>query len=200
MELESLKKAWDQMTEKLNQQQHLTNQIISDMTKEQYHLRVNRIGQYELIGSIICFVIGMYLVTQFHQLSNWYLQVCGAFTVLFLFGAPIVSLFLIYQMKKLNFDNLNIQQTIAIFEERKNRFLLAQQWIIYGCFLLILTSLPVATKILRQRDIFENPGILYWYLPLATAGLFFFTKWVYACYVKIMRSAADVIQSNEKVS
>ena len=55
MELEELQSAWTQMSDELNHQKKLTNQIILDMTKQKYQNKFSTITKYETLGAVVCF-------------------------------------------------------------------------------------------------------------------------------------------------
>ena len=194
MELAEVQSMWQEMTQELEQQQKLTNQIIIDMTKEKYQKNLNRIAQYEGLGSVICILMAIYLLFQFNLLDTWYLKLFGLFTISFLIAAPSISMIKLYQMINIPIDAYSFQDMIQEFHKRKQEFLTAQQFLIYGCFLLIITILPVTSKIISGKDILQDSDVWYWYLPVMFIGLFLFSRWAYGCYQRMIRSSENVLR------
>ena len=89
MELEELQSAWTKMSDELDQQKKLTNKIILDMTKQKYQNKFTTITKYESLGALVCFAIALFVIFNFNKLDTWYLQACGAFTLLFLIVLPV---------------------------------------------------------------------------------------------------------------
>ncbi|MEP3380166.1 MAG: hypothetical protein ABJO28_06260, partial [Maribacter dokdonensis] len=81
MELEEMKSLWEDMSQKVDQQKVLTDQLIMDMTKERYENRMRRISVPETISALICFAAVIYLISNFNLLDVWYLQLTGVLTI-----------------------------------------------------------------------------------------------------------------------
>ena len=65
MELEEMKSIWEDMSQKVDQQKVLTNQLILDMTKERYENNIRRISVPETLSALICFAVVFYLISNF---------------------------------------------------------------------------------------------------------------------------------------
>lgn len=197
MELQELQTLWSQMSQELADQKKLTNDIIMKMTQEKYVNKFGKIVIYESIGAIICFAAALYVLVNFGKLEIWYLQLCGIFTLLFLIILPILTLKSLRRIKQINVAESSFKDTIVQFTKAKNQLLLLQRVGIYLSFLLMFTTLPVASKLLKNKDLFLETGIWYVYLPIMGIFLFFFTRWGYGCYKNITSSAESILSELE---
>lgn len=197
MELQELQTLWSQMSKELEDQKKLTNDIIMKMTQEKYVNKFGKIALYETIGAVICFAAALYVLVNFGKLEIWYLQLCGIFTLLFLIILPILTLKSLGRIKEINVAENSFKDTIVQFTKAKNQLLLLQRVGIYLSFLLMFTTLPVASKLLKNKDLFLETDIWYVYLPIMGIFLFFFTKWGYGCYKNITRSAESILSELE---
>ncbi len=197
MELKELETLWSEMNQELNSQKKLTNELIMNMTQERYSNKFQKISTYETIGGAICILAGIFILTKFSLLDTWYLQVCGLFTVLLLFLLPVLTLNSLRRIQKINIVDKNFKETLVSFSKAKKQLLLLQRLGIYLSFVLMFTILPVASKIMKGRDLFVNSNLWYIYLPIMAVFLFFFARWGYGCYKNITNSAEDLLKELE---
>jgi len=198
MEMEELEKLWTQMSEELESQKKLNKNLIMDMTQTKYVNKFRKISTYETIGAVICFGAAIYIIAQFRLLDTWYLQLCGAFTVLFLIVLPVLTLQSLQRIQNINIAGSDIKQTLVSFERAKKRVLFLQRAGIYLSFLLMITILPVAAKVFgKGKDLFQETGLWYIYIPIMAIFLIIFTRWGYGCYKSITSSAEDILKEIE---
>jgi hypothetical protein len=197
MELKELETLWSEMSQELETQKKLTNELIMNMTQEKYSNKFQKISTYETIGGVICIIAGIFILTKFSLLDTWYLQLCGLFTVIFLFLLPVFSLSSLRRIQKLNIADKNLKETLVSFTKAKNQLLFLQRLGIYLSFILMFTVLPVASKIMKGKDLFLDSNIFYIYLPIMAIFLFFFTRWGYGCYKSITNSAENILKELE---
>jgi hypothetical protein len=197
MELKELETLWSELSHELENQKKLTNELIMNMTQEKYSNKFQKISTFETIGAVICFAIGIYILAKFSMLDTWYLQVCGLVTVVFLFLLPVLTLNSLRRIQKINVADSNFKETLLGFTKAKNQLLFLQRLGIYLSFILMFTILPVASKIMKGKDLFLNTKIWFVYLPIMAVFLFFFTRWGYGCYKSITNSAEDILKELE---
>ena len=89
MDLEEIQTIWSEMSDQLEQQKKLTNELIMKMTQERYRTKFDKITFYESIGAVICFLAAIYFLVNINKLDTWYLLACGIFTIAFLILLPI---------------------------------------------------------------------------------------------------------------
>jgi hypothetical protein len=102
MELEEMKATWEALSNRLQKQEQLTNQVIEKMINQNYRSRLNKIVFAEYIGTIICYIGAAWLITNFPKISSLMPQVLCIATVLLLFAVPVISLKSVKALKNIN--------------------------------------------------------------------------------------------------
>ncbi len=199
MEIEELQATWTAMSQELDKQKRLTDKIILEMTQQKYKSKFHGITLYETMGSVICFATALFLVFNFYKLDTWYLMLCGIITLAFLVMLPILTLSTLGKLKNLEISEYNYKETLQKYTKVKNRLLLIQQFGVYASFLLLFTTLPVASKVLSDKDFFlmEKDVWLYVFIGVVVVFLVFFARWGYGCYKNITDSAEDILKEME---
>ena len=198
MELKELETLWTQMSQELESQKKLNKELIMNMTQTKYVNKFRKISTYETIGAVICIAAAIYIITQFSLLDTWYLQLCGAFTVLFLTLLPVLSLQSLSRIQNINIAGNEVKETIVRFEKAKKRVLYLQRAGIYLSFVLMFTMLPVAAKVFgKGKDLFQETSVWYIYIPVMVIFLVVFARWGYGCYKSITNSAENILKELE---
>lgn len=199
MELEQMKQLWEEMSQKVEKQQSLTDKLIIDMTQQRYSNRFNKIITYESMGALICFLAALFIVAKFNKLDTWYLQSSGVFIVLFLLTLPVLVLRALFKIKRLDISTADFKQTLVGFERAKHELLMLQRFGIYLSFILALLIIPVSLKLFKDKDFFATSHDLSIWLAMGVFFIFmvFFAKWGYSCYKKITNSAENVLKELE---
>lgn len=197
MEIEELQTVWSEMSDQLEKQKKLTNELIMEMTQDRYRNKFDKITFYETIGAVICFAMAIYLLVNINKLDTWYLLSCGIFTIAFLIILPIITLGLLGKIKRINILKNSFKETIVRYTKARNQLLLMQRIGIYLSFILVFTCLPVFSKIMKNKDLFLHTRAWLIYLPIMAIFLFFFTRWGYKCYKNITNSAENILKQLE---
>lgn len=198
MELEEMKTAWNKMDKELQKQKLLTDNLIIDMTKERYHNRFSQINTYETIATAICFGAAAYIVLNINKLDTWYFLTSGIFTAILLIILPIFSLGLLKKLRNIDVKNNTYKESLIQFATRKEKFLLFQKMTFYLNLGLILIILPLAAKLLNDKNIFGDLRLWIWYLPVLLIFMIFFSRWVYNGYKRITDNAGKILEEMEK--
>ncbi|TDI74266.1 MAG: hypothetical protein E2O87_03890 [Bacteroidetes bacterium] len=199
MELEEMKTLWEEMSQKVEKQQLVTDQIIMDMTQQKYTSKFSKIFLYESLGTVICFAMAVYILFNIEKLDTWYLMACGIFTLAFLFLLPLFTLWSLTRIKSLDVAAFSYKETLVRFERSKKWVLLSQRTSIYLSFILFLAVLPVLSKIFNNKDMFTmDMDALPWIFTGAVfVLLILFLRWGYGCYKSITASAEMVLKELE---
>ena len=198
MDLDTMKNQWDAMSEQLKEQQLLTNKLIIEMTQNRYKKKINSISIPESLGAVICFIMAVIILYNFKKLDTWYLELSGLISVLYLIGLPIIILTSLNKMKKISVVNENFRGSIKKFALEKKRFFKMQKIGFYLNFLLIILILPVMGKLMKNEDLFLDPKIWYWYVPMMFVFIFVFSKWGLKHYRKSADEAETLLKELEK--
>lgn len=193
MKVEDLQAIWTEMSEELEKQKKLTHEIIMQMTQQRYKNQLQKISNYEGLGAILCFIIGIGMLVNLNKLETWFELVCGIFTVVFLLVYPFLSLGSIRAMKRINIIEGKYTDTIKAFTKARNNFLMVQRIGIGLGFVLIITVLPVASRILKGKALFQETGVWIWYTPIMLILMILVSRWGYGHYKRITRSAGNIL-------
>lgn len=199
MELEEMKTLWEEMSQKVEKQQLVTDQIIMDMTQQKYTSKFSKIFLYESLGTVICFAMAIYILFNIEKLDTWYLMACGIFTLAFLFLLPLFTLWSLTRIKSLDVAAFSYKETLVRFERSKKWVLLSQRTSIYLSFILFLAVLPVFSKIFNNKDMFtmDMAAFPWIFTGVVFVLLIFFVRWGYGCYKSITTTAEKVLNELE---
>ena len=121
MELDDLKKHWDEVNKEADMQQKLSPKIIDEMTRTKYNSSLKKIIYPEIIGILICIAGAVFIVLNFHKLDTTFFQAVGVVTILLLVTLSVISL---KALRQLNIGNVNKPYVEALkeFAIQKIRF------------------------------------------------------------------------------
>jgi len=194
MDLEEMKNTWGEMSNEIDKQKKLTDKLIMMMTQEKYNKTLRRISIPETIGTVICYIMVLLILFNFEKLDTWYLQLCGVISIAILIILPILSLRSIKKMNTVNISKNNIKQTLIDFNKGKQQFRNVQKLGFYMSFIILIISLPVASKLMNNNNLFLDDKVWFWYVPFGVIGLFFFAKWVFKYYMKSTTDAENLLK------
>jgi hypothetical protein len=196
MELEELQSAWSQMSTELEQQKKLTNDIIMKMTQEKYRNKFNTLTNYESIGAIFCYAVAIMLLWNFEKLDTWYLQTCGIVSLMFLTILPTLVLRSLFKIRRLDIIKGSFRDNLLNYTKAKNNLLRLQQLAIGIGFVMMFLIVPVSSKILSEKDIFQADFKMSNWVGIILALLFMiiFCNWGYRGYKKVTESAESILK------
>lgn len=199
MEIEEIKILWSEMSDQLEQQKKLTNEIIMNMTQERYRNKFRTISNYETVGAVICFGVALGILTSFNLLDTWYLKACGIFTLAFLLVLPILVLRALSKIKRLNIIDKNYKETLISYTKAKTNLLRLQKFGIGASFFLMFAVSAVFSKISSNKDIFLMERNVWSYIVIGIAVLFVLlvSRWGYGHYRRITNSAENLLKGLE---
>ena len=198
MELEEMQAAWTQMSNQLEKQKKLTDDIIMKMTQEKFSKQWNTIGAAEKVGTVISYIAAIVLLFHFNKLDTPLLQVCGVLCVLILFIAPILSLKSIYGVQ-----NISVADPYTKMMERyataKKRFVNFQKANMILSFFFMLLTIPVTGKLFNDENLFESLDTkLLIALPICFLLFFLLIRYVSKCYRGILKRSEDILNEIEE--
>ncbi|MBT8314782.1 MAG: hypothetical protein KJP26_10025 [Maribacter sp.] len=199
MEIEELQATWNQISEELEKQKKLTNEIILKMTHKNYKDKLNKIAIPEKISAVFTYVVAAILLLRFYELDTLPLQICGVITLAILIVLPYFSLKYLSDMQNLNVSQLSYKESIVKHEKSKQRYQRFLKFTVYAGFVLMLIIIPVASKIFNGDDIFTEPqgNFWYWFLPLGLVFYYLFTRKIIGCYDSNIKKAGMILKELE---
>ena len=198
MDINELQNTWAQMSEELEKQKRLTNEIIIKMTQQDYTRRLDKITGPERFGTVICFIAAAFILYNFKTLDTTLLKICGIITLAVLLIMPYFSLKYLGAMRNLDIAHKSYRDTLVTFTKRKRQYQKLLKLSVYLGFALMLIILPVTTKIFNGENLFEQTdGTWLWFLPVGIAFYYFFTRKVIKYYNANIQRAGDLLKELE---
>ncbi len=199
MEIEEIKTLWSDLSDQLEQQKKLTNEIIMNMTQEKYSNKFRTLISYETAGALICLLTFLFIMFHFNKLETWYLKLCGLITIAFLFLLPLFTLRYLGQIRRFNIIDKSYTEALLGFEKAKKRLLRLQEFGVYASFVIMFTSSAVFAKIFGGKDFFmiEMTPIRYLVFGFTILFVFIFSRWGLKAYKKVTSSAENVLHDLE---
>jgi hypothetical protein len=194
MELEEMKGLWENMSEELDRQKLLTDKMVVEMTQQKYRDKLSQISLPETVGTIICFAMAGYALINFGKLDTWYLMLCGVLSISFCIILPILSMRSIRKLKKIDLRKSSYRDSLVEYAKEKDRFVKVQKVSYYLGFIFSLAVLPVAGKLMKDKDLLMDSKLWIWYIPLALVFHFLFSKWVWKHYSSITKKAHSLLE------
>ena len=189
-----MKGLWKNMSEELDRQKLLTDKMVVEMTQQKYRDKLSQISLPETVGTFICFAMAAYALFNFNKLDTWYLVLCGVISISFCLILPILSLRSIHKLKQIDLGNNSYKESLIRYAKEKDRFVKIQKAGYYLGFVFSLAVLPVAGKLMRDKDLLLDAKLWIWYIPLALVFHFLFSKWVWKHYSSIARGARNLLE------
>ena len=199
MEIEEIQQLWSEMSEQLEQQKKLTDEIIMNMTQDKYSNKFKTITSFETGGAMVCLVVFLFILFNFNKLDSWYLIVSGIITLSIISLLPIFTLRLLGKIRRFNIIDKSYKEAILGFQKAKRNLLRFQKFGIYASFVIMFTSAAVFAKIFGNKDFFmvDLTPTKYVVFGLTILFVFFFSLWGLRAYEKVSASAENVIHELE---
>lgn len=196
MELEDLKTGWESASSDKKFAPKLTDDKINTMIKQQVRLKMKNILYPELAGAAVCFAGAAYLGWNFAALDTVFLQITGLASLVFLIVMPLVSIFSLYQLRKIGHVTKPYKETLTTFGRRRVRFVRFQQVNVGLGFMFMMAVIPIMSKIVHGVDITESPGFWAFAFAVGFVFLWFFSRWVLRHYNRLLSEAHELLDND----
>ena len=192
MELEDMKTTWQEMSNKLRDQERLTQQLIERMTQESYQSRIQKIGTSEYVGTIICYIGAAYVIMNITKIDRPVMQLFALIVVLLLFALPIISLKSVSALRGISLSSKSYLEAIEDFTKRRVRFEKLQKINISLGLLVLLVLIPVLAAI-QGKDVTQVAHFWTLIFPIAVAFFLAFSYWVLNSYKRILNRTEKML-------
>jgi hypothetical protein len=192
MELEDMKATWEELSNRVEKQEILTNQMIEKMTQQKINSNLNKIGYSEYAGTLVCYLGAAYLSVNFTKIEEPIMQLFGAVSIALLLLLPIISLQSVRAIKRVNIASKTYVETIRTFALQKIKFQKLQKLNVSLGLLLMLITVPVLSAI-QGKDLSQISN--FWTVIFPFFVLFFlaFAYWVLRYYNKALKEAERML-------
>ena len=192
MELDDLKKSWEEVNKEVDKQQKLSSKMIDEMIRTKYNSSLKKIIYPEIFGAIICIAGGVFIGFNFYKLDTTFFQAVGVITILLLLILSVSSL---KALRQLNIGNVNKPYVEALkeFAIQKIRFHKFQKINITLSYLLLVTTIMLLPKIFGGKDIANGSyfGIAF---SLGFVFLLAYSKWVSKHYSNTLKKTQELLK------
>lgn len=191
--------AWSQMSNQLEEQKKLTNEIILKMTQQHYRNQWNKIAISEKIGTVICYGAAIALLFNFSKLDSLPLQISGVFVLLVLFILPIISLRTVRAMKQIDLIGNTYKQTMEAYVKNKRNFINFQKFNVGLSFIFMFAIMPVFSKLFNGKDFFETFNLKMLYaIPFSILFYILTIKYVMRYYKGVIKQSEAIMEEIKK--
>jgi Na+/glutamate symporter len=192
MELDDLKKHWEEVNKEPDLQQKLSTKMIDEMTRTKYNSSLRKILYPEIVGIIICIAAGVFIGFNFNKLDTPFFQATGVISILLLSTLSVISL---KSLQQFNIGNVNKPYVEALkeFAIQKIRFHKFQKINITLSYLLLVTTIMLLPKIFGGKDIANGSyfGIAF---ALGFVFLLAYSKWVSKYYSNTLKKTEELLK------
>lgn len=194
MELDDLKNTWQDITNQVSKQQHLTPQKIDQMTKNKYDSTLRKIAYPEIVGILICLAGAVYIMLNFGKLNTVYLQVTGIVSILLLLILSAISFVSIRRLNTAVDLDKPYAETLRDFATQKIKFHKLQKINITLSYLLLVTIIILFSKFFSGKDITDSKYFWTFSFSFGYIFLLFYSKWVSKYYRSTLRKSEDLLK------
>jgi hypothetical protein len=192
MELEEMKNTWEELGERVEKQELLTNQLINKMMQQKYNSKLNKINYPEYIGTVVCYLGAAYLIMNFTKIEEILLQVFAIIDIALLFLLPIISLESLNKLKSVNIPSQTYLESINSFANQKIKFQKLQKLNVSLGLFFLLTAAPVLSAI-QGKDLSQTPNFWTLIFPISVLLFLVFAYWVLKSYNNILNETKKMI-------
>ncbi|PZX57713.1 hypothetical protein LV84_01842 [Algoriphagus ratkowskyi] len=187
-----MKSLWSDLSVQVEKQDRIQKELLLQITKQKFRDKLNSVRIPEILGSLVCVVYAMYLLSRFGDFELWYNQILALVTIFILIALPTASLLAIKGMQNVRIDAETPATILDKFTKSKIRFWKVQRYgVIFGS-LVMVTILPPLAELSDNSEMIANPTFWMIYIPAGLVFMYLFSRWA-------LKKYKGVIDSSEKI-
>src|SRR5580704_3303010 len=193
MELDDFKSTWDEVTDRVKENQNINLKIIDKLKITTFHASLRRILLPELLGSIVCIASSIFIIINFDKLDSISFKIAGIITLFLLIFLPSISLWSVHLLYRSVDINKSYADTLKDFAVQKIKFCKLQKLNITLSYLLMATVIIITTRLFGRN---KATGSLYFFITAFGLGyiiLLSFSKWVFKKYNKTIQQTEELL-------
>ena len=198
MELDDFKSTWNEMGNKVNDNEKINLNMFDKMSQKRFHSSLKKIIIPEIAGDIVCIGSAVYVGFNFDRLDKVSFQVVGVLSILLFIILPVISLLSILELYKAGDTSKSYADTVKDFAVQKVKFCKLQKLNLLLSYLLLVTVLLLATKLFGRNEITDSKYFWVFSISFGYIFLLFFSKWVFKSYNKTILQAEDLLNEVAK--
>ncbi|WP_149275815.1 hypothetical protein [Pareuzebyella sediminis] len=155
MELEEMKNLWEGMSQRLNNQKTLTDQLVIEMTQLKYNSKTNFFRNKEFFGLAVAYTMNGIVIYSFESLDTWYLKTTGIVMIIILGILPLFSIDWVKGLRKIELTKSSYKEVLEQFYKTQKRIKQIESiGLIISPFLFVSSSV-FFSKIIGNEDLFK---------------------------------------------
>jgi hypothetical protein len=194
MELDDLKKSWQQVNDQQGKRQQLNPALIEQITLAKYRSGINKIAYPEMAGVLVCLAGVVFVLFNFGKLNTVFLKGTGILSILVLAAVSVISLLSISQFNATRDLSKPYADTLKEFAIKKIRFHKFQRLNFILCHLLMVTVIILLSAFFGVRGIAGSKYFLIFSFSLGYLFLLFYSKGVFRYYNHSLRRAEALLK------
>ncbi len=195
MELEEMQATWSHMSQQLEAQKKLTDEIILKMTKERYKNHWNKLIIPDKIFGLIGIILVIAVISNFNKLDTLALQTSGVISILILTLLTFFSFKTLRDLQHIDIARLSYKDVMTTYAKKKQRFIKFQKVNMWGSFVFMLVSVPVTLKFLKDENIFEssNPRLIIAF-PICCLLFYVLVLYLKRCNKNMLKNSEKILE------
>ncbi len=193
MELDDLKNTWEDISGRVNKQQHLSPEIIEKITRAKYYPGFKKIAYPEITGVIICIAAAVFVILTFSRLDTHFLQGVGIVFIVLLLALSAISVLSLRQFSRKGDVNKTYAETLKDFAVQKIRFHKLQRINATLSYVLLVTTIVLLSKLFGNNDITNSKYFWIYSFSFGYIFLLCFTGWVNKYYKKTLQQTEALL-------
>ncbi|WP_151673036.1 hypothetical protein [Patiriisocius marinus] len=156
MDLDEIKNQWSELSQRVDTLELINKSQVMEITKEKYKSKFSCVQRYEGAGAIVCFIMAIVILLNFHKFDIWYEYVGGGVLLFLLIAMPLFVLTTLQRTKGVIDYNKGVGEIAKAFAKEKKQLILVQKLSIPFTVIAFVTALPVFSGVFDNGDFFER--------------------------------------------
>lgn len=196
MELDELKKCYNEYDKKLTENLKLNEELLKKMSIENYRKEIKKPFIYEIINLVLCFFIFIYFITcSFQVIEDMKYSLSGfaSATIILLF---LISAFVkVNKFAKLDYYNNSIMKLQRDLNDIKRVILFTRRIELFILPIVIVSMFPILFKLIYNINIYTNLTLFASMIIIFLIVCFFLAVWINRnIYDRKLQSARDFLE------
>lgn len=192
MQLKEIQTILLSVNRSLEKQKKDTKEIRTEMTIKNYFSKTRKIGKFEFIGTLVCYVGASYLITNFEQIESPLMQLLDLICILLLLSIPVISQKSMKTMNTMKISETYRSEIHEVYTRKKLKFQKFQLLNVFLGFVLMVSILPVLAVIKGN----ELNSLDHFWTLVVPIGVLVFAGYSYTVlnfYNKTLNEAEKII-------
>jgi len=199
MELEEMKSVWAEMSQEVEKQKQLNDELILKMAHKKSSSRLNKIIRLESLGVIISIIMLVYLIVNFDKFNNWLSLTGGIGLTVIMFLSIYFGVDIVLKARKVDVIKSTYAQALSDFNELRRTLRLYKKFSIAIYLVIPFLMYPVMATLFFDKNLLDEPEDLLENVIVCIIVLPIVWFLIYRFYKSNMSKVSKAIKDVEKV-